>query len=90
MHVTAWIAILILAKLLQERNLVPVKINEMIKVLDVGSQNVNGVSRTALELEFNQFHYTGLDIESGPNVDVVYNSSSHDSWPFINQEFDLV
>ena len=38
-----------------------------IKVLDIGSYNVNGCNRSLFE----NSEYTGLDIGEGPNVDVV-------------------
>ena len=40
-----------------------------IKILDVGSYNVNGTYKDLLEL--NYFDYTGIDMEEGPNVDMV-------------------
>jgi SAM-dependent methyltransferase len=40
-------------------------------VLDVGSYDVNGTFRSALPAPW---HYTGCDIRSGPNVDIVMSS----------------
>lgn len=41
---------------------------EKIRVLDLGSYNVNGCYR---ELMSEEFEYCGIDIEKGPNVDIV-------------------
>lgn len=40
-----------------------------ISVLDVGSYDVNGTYRPLIEVR--GWHYTGLDIREGPNVDIV-------------------
>lgn len=53
-------------------------------ILDVGSMDVNGSYR---EL-FDGWNYTGLDIESGPNVGVVATSPYR--WPFCREYFDVV
>ena len=53
------------------------------KVLDVGSYDVNGT----LKPIFDEANYVGLDMESGPNVDVV--SDAHNI-PFENEHFDVV
>ena len=53
------------------------------KILDVGSYDVNGTMKPIFE----KGQYVGLDMESGPNVDVV--GVSHDI-PFIGDEFDIV
>ena len=42
-----------------------------VKVLDVGSYDVNGCMRPLFD--GTQAEYTGLDIEAGPNVDIVMN-----------------
>lgn len=53
------------------------------KVLDVGSYDVNGTMKPIFE----KSQYIGLDMEEGPNVDVV--GVSHDI-PFGEDEFDIV
>lgn len=53
------------------------------KILDVGSYDVNGT----LKPIFDKGIYVGLDMESGPNVDVV--SDAHNI-PFENEHFDVV
>jgi SAM-dependent methyltransferase len=52
-------------------------------ILDVGSYDVNGT----LKPIFQQGIYTGLDMEKGPNVDIVAPSSNV---PFDNNYFDIV
>jgi len=53
------------------------------KILDVGSYDVNGTMKPIFEKGI----YIGLDMEKGPNVDVV--GVSHDI-PFERDEFDIV
>jgi SAM-dependent methyltransferase len=53
------------------------------KILDVGSYDVNGTMKPIFE----KGDYVGLDMEAGPNVDVV--GVSHDI-PFEKDEFDIV
>jgi SAM-dependent methyltransferase len=53
------------------------------KILDIGSYDVNGTMKPIFE----KGHYIGLDMESGPNVDVV--GVSHEI-PFEKEEFDIV
>lgn len=53
------------------------------KILDVGSYDVNGTMKPIFE----KGQYVGLDMEKGPNVDVV--GVSHDI-PFEDNEFDIV
>ena len=53
------------------------------KVLDVGSYDVNGT----LKPIFEKGNYIGLDMEKGPNVDVV--SNAHEI-PFQDNHFDIV
>ena len=40
-----------------------------LRILDVGSYDVNGSYKTLFTSP--TFEYTGLDMESGPNVDIV-------------------
>ena len=47
-------------------------INNKLKVLDVGSYDVNGSYRHLFSDEY--FKYYGLDMEAGPNVDLVLNN----------------
>jgi SAM-dependent methyltransferase len=53
------------------------------KILDVGSYDVNGTMKPIFE----KGQYVGLDMEAGPNVDIV--GVSHDI-PFEKDEFDIV
>lgn len=53
------------------------------KILDVGSYDVNGTMKPIFE----KGQYVGLDMEEGPNVDIV--GVSHDI-PFKEEEFDIV
>ena len=53
------------------------------KILDIGACNVNG----SMKPIFIKGQYVGLDIEEGPNVDVV--GVSHDI-PFGNDVFDII
>lgn len=56
------------------------------KVLDVGSYDVNGTYRPLIESLGHT--YTGVDIQDGPNVDVVMEQPY--LLPFEDGEFDLV
>jgi SAM-dependent methyltransferase len=47
--------------------------NQKLKVLDVGSYDVNGCYKNLFEP--NKFNYIGLDMEKGPNVDLVPKSA---------------
>ena len=53
------------------------------KILDVGSYDVNGSLRPIFE----KGQYIGMDMEAGPNVDIV--GKSHNI-PFPNDHFDIV
>ena len=53
------------------------------KILDVGSYDVNGTMKPI----FQKGKYVGLDMEKGPNVDIV--GVSHQI-PFEKDEFDIV
>jgi SAM-dependent methyltransferase len=60
---------------------------ERINVLDVGSYDVNGSYRHLFPE--NRYHYSGLDMENGPNVDIVL-SNPYD-WGELNTDsFDVV
>jgi len=53
------------------------------KILDVGSYSVNGNVRPI----FQNGQYVGVDMEMGPNVDVVANANN---LPFENNYFDII
>lgn len=55
------------------------------RILDVGSADVNGTLR---QFAGPDFDYVGLDLESGPGVDVVIKPQA--SFPFEDESFDLV
>jgi len=58
-----------------------------VTVLDVGSHDINGGYRTLFQDP--RFIYKGLDIESGPNVDIVVKTPYH--WSMLEDEsFDVV
>lgn len=54
-------------------------------VLDVGSLDVNGTLKPYVSDEMN---YCGVDISSGPNVNVVLDDPHR--FPFVCEEFDLI
>ena len=56
-----------------------------ISVIDVGSKDINGNDRSTFPEP--KYSYTGCDIVSGPNVDIVLDSP--DNWQDIGQ-FDVV
>lgn len=53
--------------------------------LDVGSMNINGTYKALVPLTY---VYLGLDLEPGPNVDLV--SKKPYDWPSDNDMFDLI
>ena len=53
-------------------------------VLDVGSYNFNGCYRPL----FQECKYVGLDLESGPNVDIVIKDAYQ--YPFPDNNFDII
>lgn len=59
---------------------------ESASVLDVGSRDVNGTYRPLIEER--GWSYTGLDVEYGPNVDVVTDNPYR--YPFKTGQFDIV
>jgi hypothetical protein len=58
-----------------------------LRVLDVGSMNVNGTYRTLFEQP--GWSYTGLDLEPGPGVDLVL-TSTHDWRSVPSDSYDIV
>lgn len=58
----------------------------MARVLDVGSYDVNGTYRPLVEGL--NYRYTGLDLQAGPNVDIV--ASDPDHYPLPDASFDVV
>lgn len=61
--------------------------NNKIKVLDVGSYDVNGSYKSLFDPEY--YDYTGLDMEAGPNVDFV--PANPYNWSEIsNDSYDIV
>jgi len=61
-------------------------INKKLSILDVGSLDVNGTYKES----FNNpnWTYTGLDIVSGKNVDVI--SSTPYNWPISDNSYDVI
>lgn len=59
----------------------------MYEVLDVGSYDVNGTMKPIFTGP--NFHYTGMDISEGPNVDVVHKDP-RTKFPFADGSFDVV
>jgi SAM-dependent methyltransferase len=69
------------------REFLPAQPTRKWKVLDIGSYSVNGSYRSLFPEEY--FEYTGMDIESGPNVDVVVQNPYN--WTeFESDTFDVV
>lgn len=61
--------------------------SQKLNVLDVGSYNVNGCYKEFFDTA--RFEYVGLDMEAGPNVDIV--PSSPYQWKELNDDkFDVV
>lgn len=58
-----------------------------LKVLDIGSYNVNGSYKTLLDEKY--FDYTGLDVEVGPDVDIV-PANIYDWKELENDSFDII
>ena len=61
--------------------------NAKVRVLDVGSYDVNGSYKHLFE--DNKYHYMGLDMEEGPNVDIILKNPY--DWDVIaSDSFDIV
>jgi SAM-dependent methyltransferase len=58
-----------------------------VRVLDVGSYDVNGSYRHLFSAE--QYQYTGMDMEDGPNVDIVIENP-YDWGAISTDSFDVV
>jgi len=59
--------------------------NKDLNVLDVGSRDINGSYRPLIAATWN---YTGIDLQSGPNVDVLMTNP--DIIPFPDSQFDVI
>lgn len=60
---------------------------EDVRVLDVGSYDVNGSYRYLFD--DSKYHYTGMDMDEGPNVDIVLRNPYN--WDTIKSDsFDIV
>lgn len=69
------------------RYLVPLKeINTKLKIVDIGSFDVNGNLRS--QFEFDNWQYIGIDINEGKNVDIVLEDPF--KLPFDNNSIDVV
>ena len=58
--------------------------NKDINVLEIGSLDVNGNIRNLFDFTN---EYTGIDLEKGPNVDLVLNGTNIDK---LNKNFDII
>ena len=58
--------------------------NKDINILEIGSLDINGNIRNLFNFSKN---YTGIDLEKGPNVDIVMNGSDIDQ---LNRNFDIL
>ena len=58
--------------------------NKHINVLEIGSLDVNGNIRNLFDFTN---EYTGIDLEKGPNVDLVLNGTNIDE---LNKNFDII
>lgn len=59
-----------------------------LKILDVGSQSVNGDYRSIFINPLGWWEYVGLDVSIGQNVDIVANDQY--KWPLNNASFDVI
>ncbi len=59
-----------------------------LRILDVGSQSVNGGYRDIFINPYGWWEYVGLDIEKGENVDIVTEDLY--KWPIPDQSYDVV
>lgn len=64
---------------------------EELMIADVGSYDVNGTYRDLFFIGGSHWGYVGLDIQPGPNVDIVIPSGENDEWfPMYKRMFDVV
>jgi SAM-dependent methyltransferase len=92
MHLSAWLTARVFFDLVSTHLDSNPSSNRSIEILDIGSYNRNGclrspLSGSAIDDKFN-INYIGVDLEHGPNVDVVTNS--FENLPFAPNFFDMV
>ena len=63
-----------------------IQLKQKIKIIEVGSLSIN--SNIKPTLDKNKFEYIGLDIEKGPNVDIVLEDPY--KFPLNNESVDAV
>jgi hypothetical protein len=65
--------------------------HKQLKVLEVGSRDVNGSLRDMFS-QHDKWVYTGMDNADGPNVDVVkpYVAYGSGAFPFTSMKFNVV
>jgi SAM-dependent methyltransferase len=88
MHPVAWLSAYLFFVYVNDLVISPTTL----KILDVGSMDVNGNIRDAISVSNFQdgvFNYTGLDMSEGPNVDIVVTNKLS-SWPASDGEFDII
>lgn len=64
----------------------------VVQILDIGAYDWNGNLRTSIarsELSKRTYNYTGVDMEKGPNVDVVLRDP-YETWPFQPDSTDII
>lgn len=61
---------------------------ENLRILDVGSQSVNGNYKKLFINPLGWWEYVGLDMAEGQNVDIV--TKDHYNWPIPDKSFDVV
>lgn len=59
-----------------------------VRVLDVGSQDINGNNRQFFNFEFDNIYYAGIDLAEGKNVDII--GYVHEYKPRNNKKYDVV
>mmetsp|Transcript_8465 Transcript_8465/g.19238 ORF Transcript_8465/g.19238 Transcript_8465/m.19238 type:complete len:334 (+) Transcript_8465:82-1083(+) len=96
MHVTSYICARVFFELLALHNFSSCDLRQTctsIKILDLGSMDINGSIRRAIEdaTSFGAAHsweHYGVDMERGPNVDVVIAPGA--KFPFERESFDVI
>jgi SAM-dependent methyltransferase len=56
-----------------------------LRVIDIGSKDINGCYRSL----FSDQIYTGYDVDSGPNVDIIGGIEGLYNFPFRDNKFDV-